>query len=180
MRGHRNEGGRLTLAAVALLLTIAGCSTTSMVVAPSMDVLSSGDGFRLRGQLEFDGNRDYLPRTIADTPSPSGLTFRYAYAVTTDSERTSIFGLMFAPAPVLGIPGVMGGDELGAVAQLEIRRRGDAKTYAATAVVKKKPTMFDEGQTFTEMRRRALIAVRDSIEAQMIRDREILLRFGAD
>lgn len=166
------------LCGVALLG--AACAKTTMVLTPAVERPTVGD-FQLGGKLEYEGNRDYIPRTIADAPSASLLTLRFGYAVKTESDRTSIYGAVFIPPVVMAIPGVLGGDELGVVAVLEVLRGGSVlKTYSATAVVKKKPTIFHEGETFTEMRRRGLLAVRDAIESQMLHDREALERLAAD
>ena len=113
----------------------------------------------------------------ADGPADSPVSFRYGYAVKYGSERTSFAGVMFIPPPLLAIPGVMGSNELGVAGQLEVMKGTEIiKTYAASARLKAKASLLYEGETFTEMRRRGLLAVRDSIDAQLARDREALVR----
>jgi hypothetical protein len=58
---------------------------------------------------------------------------------------------------------------------LEILKTGRVvKTYTGTAGVRQYRSWWWEGQTATEMRRRGLLMVRDSIEGQMYQERGAL------
>ena len=104
------------------------------------------------------------------------ITVRYAYDVVHGSERTHILGVMFNPAAMLGLP-VIGKDTIAVIGRFEVLKDGNVvKTYDAMAALTNRPSLFHEGETYTEMRRRGLLAVRDSIETQVVRDREALSR----
>ena len=162
------------MASTAALL--AGCAA-DMIVRPPVHALSGADHRRLEGRIVYDGNRDYLPRLLAEGAADARLVFRYGYVVTYGSERTSFAGAMFIPTPILAVPGVMGKDSIGIAGQLEVLD-GEriVKVYSATAELKTKSSLFYEGETLTEMRRRGLLAVRDSIDAQLVKDGAALLR----
>ncbi len=50
------------------------------------------------------------------------------------------------------------------------------RSYAAAASLKVTPTIFGEGETFTEMRHRGLMLVRDNLSSQLCEDQSVLNR----
>ncbi|HEV8642484.1 MAG TPA: hypothetical protein VGV13_15435 [Methylomirabilota bacterium] len=169
-------GAGPVVALLAMFLT--GCAA-EMLVQPAPD--AAAPEFRLPARIVYGGNREYLPRNLTDGGSGARLTVRYAYDVVHGGERTNLFGVMFNPAAMLGLP-VIGKDTVAVSGRLEVLRGEEvAKTYDATAALTNRPSLFYEGETYTEMRRRGLLAVRDSIESQVARDRESLGRLlGSD
>ncbi len=154
------------------LIVLVGCGTT-MVVTP--DVKSTaGIDVRVRGRITYDGNREYLPRTVVDYPAgESGLAFQYTYEVIHGKDGVPQILPLFNPLTIVGFP--IGEDTVVIVGRLEISKKNHAvKTYTATSSLDKMRNIFWQGETFSELRRKGLIAVRDNIESQMNRDRELL------
>jgi hypothetical protein len=162
---------RLTPLAVAML--VSGCSAQMVVQPPPA---SHTVEFALAATVSYDGNRNYLPRVVRDAGPGSPITVRYAYDVVHGGERTHLFGVMFNPAAMLGLP-MLGKDTVAVSGRLEILGGAElVKAYDATAALTNRPSLFYEGETYTEMRLRGLLAVRDSIETQILGDRDTLTR----
>lgn len=170
------------LSAFAMLCAVAvsGCAA-SMTVTPDVTAPSSADR-KLQGRLVYDGKPEYLPRTLAAIPgdiAPVGetLTFRYTFEVAHGGENTSAAGQIFNPLSVVGFP--KGNDTIAVKGTLEILRRDQVvKTYTSTSGLKTSRHLWWEGETLTEMRQRGLLAVRDNIEAQMYKERDILTKLS--
>ncbi|MBI4490054.1 MAG: hypothetical protein HY694_13280 [Deltaproteobacteria bacterium] len=160
------------------LIILVGCGTT-MVVTPDLKRTPSVD-FRVNGKVIYDGNREYLPRTIVDTPvGESGLTFQYTYDVIHGKDNVPQLLPLFNPLTIVGFP--IGEDTVVIMGRLEILKRKEVvKTYTATCGLHKTRNVFWQGETFSELRRTGLVAVRDNIEAQMDQDQELLSRLAAD
>jgi hypothetical protein len=170
------SGFRRISVSMAAALTLFGCAA-DMVVIPVAPAAPPSGVSPLEGRIVYDGNRDYLPRMLADGTDGARLVFRYGYAVQYGSERTHIAGAMFIPMPILAVPGVMGQNALRVAGHLEVLDGEEViRVYSASAELKAKASLFYEGETFTDMRRRGLLAVRDSIDAQLVQDRETLIR----
>ena len=122
----------------------------------------------------YDGNREYLPRTIATASiEPVGLTLRYSYDVRHGRDRVPQLLPLFNPLSIVGFP--IGEDTLAVEGRLEILRGMEViKTYTAACILESSRNLFWPGETYSEMRRKGLFAVRDNIETQMQRDREYL------
>src|SRR2546427_1259259 len=163
---------RSILAMIVLTTAVTGCAAEMVVEPPPAP--AAGD-FRLPAKVLYDGKREYLPRVLSDMVGSVPVTVRYAYDVVHGSERTHIFGVMFNPAAMLGLP-VIGKDTIAVIARLEVLKDGHlVRAYDATAALTNRPSLFYEGDTYTEMRRRGLLAVRDSIETHVVQDREALV-----
>ena len=131
----------------------------------------------LRGSLSYEGNPDYLPRTVADyVGSASAIAIRYSYEdVQGRSPLVNKFtlthsGLLFEQpvgfksVRVIGSLDVLDGERV-------------VKTYSAMATLSAHSEYSRE--TLSDMRRRGLLAVRDNVESQMYQDREFLQRLTA-
>jgi hypothetical protein len=60
---------------------------------------------------------------------------------------------------------------------LEIVKDGALlKRYEKSVVLKKDKTVFSEGETLTEMRKKGLLLVRDQIDLQLVEDQQILAK----
>jgi hypothetical protein len=164
---------RSILALIMLAMVVTACAAEMVVMPPPSPAIVE---FRLPATILYDGNREYLPRVLVAMAGSVPITVRYAYDVVHGSERTHILGVMFNPAAMAGFP-VIGKDTFAVIGRLEVLKDGNlVKAYDATAALTNRPSLFYEGETYTEMRRRGLLAVRDSIETQVVRDREALLR----
>lgn len=147
-----------------------GCGTT-MMVTPAIDTPPPPD-LRIGGKIVYDGNREYLPRIIADEPG-SGLVFTYSYNVAYWKSETPEAIPLFNPLTTFGFP--IGENALIIQGKLDVQgERGINKSYVAMCRFKKTRSLFYEGDTFTEMRKQGLLAVRDSIEGQLCKDRDSL------
>jgi hypothetical protein len=164
----------LGLGIMLSLVVLVGCGTT-MVVTPDLTP-TAGVDVRVRGRIIYDGNREYLPRTIVDNPAgESGLAFQYTYDVIHGKDNVPQILPLLNPLSIVGFP--IGEDTVLIVGRLEISRKNQAvKTYSATAGLDKTRNMFWQGETYSELRRKGLMAVRNNIEAQMNQDRELLSR----
>ncbi len=160
------------------MIVLAGCGTT-MVVTPDLKQTASVD-FRLKGKVIYDGNHEYFPRTIVDGPvGESGLTFQYTYDVTHGKDNTPQLLPLYNPLTIVGFP--IGEDTVVVVGRLEIlKRNAVVKTYTATCGLENTRNIFWQGETYSELRRKGLIAVRDNIEAQMNQDRQLLSGLATD
>jgi len=160
---------------LSAVILLSGCtpSPPNMVTTPDIAVIPTGD-FSLGGEIDYDGNKEYLPRTVtADASLGHPLILRYRYEVTygRDSVPSAIPALN--PLTIVGFP--IGADTVVVTGKLEILKGGSVvKTYSAVCMLDKTRTAFSEGETLSEIRRRGLLAVRDSIEAQMYADQDML------
>ncbi len=162
---------RLLLVVVSLLFLCA--CTTTMTTNPQVAALGDPN-FRISGKVIYDGNREYLPRTIADEPGADvGLTFQYRYNAVYGSRDVPDMIALLNPLDIIGCP--TGNAKLTIIGRLDILKGGKViKTYTATSVGKRTRNLFSEGGTFSEMRKKGLMAVRDNIEAQMYQNRDFL------
>jgi hypothetical protein len=119
-----------------------------------------------RAKLEYEGNPDYLPRTVANASiADSKLTIRYNY--NEEQRRSEILYVPSGTKQALSKVSEVTG-------QLEILHRTKIiRAYKAVAVLSGRNEFTDE--TLSQMRRRGLLAVRANIEAQMYRDKDFLL-----
>ena len=142
-----------------------------MVAAPQIDPVAKIE-FSLPGKILYEGKRDYLPRTLAGV-ADSDLTLKYTYDVVYGKDKTEQAAVLYNPLTILGFP--IGEDMIAASGKLEIARGDELlKTYTATCGFEKTRNLFYEGDTFAELRLRALACVRENIEAQMQGEREFL------
>jgi hypothetical protein len=157
-------------------LLFSGCAP-NVVITPDIAVAPCSD-FSLRVSIDYDGNREYLPRTVSSDTDPEPLlTARYRYDVSYGRDATNQVLPLFNPLTIVGFP--IGADTVIVNGKLEIMK-GDmpVKAYSAVCVLDKHRTIFSEGETMTEIRKRGLLAVRDNIETQMYGDRDLLRKAG--
>src|SRR5215813_5895698 len=118
--------------ALSLLLisVVVGCS--SMSVTPELATLDKAPVL-IKGRIEYDGNRLYLPRTISEAdPSEYGLRFRYTTSETQDRSSWDVIGLL-NPFSVLGFP--TGRRNSTVTGSLEILKDAElVKSYQATCL----------------------------------------------
>jgi len=158
---------------LVLFAVAAGCGTR-MAITPqvaSRDVA----GFKVKGNIVYEGNPDYLPRTISQgNPGESDLSFRYAYQCAYGRDNTPQAIPLFNPFSLVGFP--IGANTLVIAGKLDVYR-GDAlvKSYSATCAMDKTRNLFYEGETYSELRKRGLVEVRNNIESQMHEDRDFFV-----
>lgn len=168
--------GSIVIAVVACL-SLPACGA-SMIINPEVTKSKTVMELRFKGKIEYDKNREYFPRTIIeDLVDTTLLTFRYSYNVTYGKGGIPELVALFNPANIIGCP--IGEDTLAVVGVLEVLRN-DAilKSYTAGCAFQKVRTIFSDGETMSELRKRGLIEVRDNIEAQMYADKDFLMKEG--
>jgi hypothetical protein len=157
-------------------LLASGCAP-NVVITPDIAVVPTGD-FKLGGKIDYDGNREYLPRTVsADADQGALLLLRYRYEVTYGRDSVPQVLPLFNPLTMVGFP--IGADTVVVTGNLEILKGSSLiKKYSSVCLLDKHRTIFSEGETMSEIRKRGLLAVRDNIEAQMYGDRDLLRKTG--
>ncbi len=161
--------GNVRALSLLLLFVVAGCS--SMNVTPELATLDKTPVL-IKGPIQYDGNRLYLPRTISEgDQSEYGLRFRYTTSETQDRSSWDVIAL-FNPLSVLGFP--TGRRNSTVTGNLEILKDTEVvKSYFATCLQEAYRGIY-YGGSFSDLRRTGLVAVRDNIESQMFQDREFL------
>lgn len=149
-------------------VALVGCATDVVVTPPPSD--KQPPGCQIHAAVQYDGKPDYLPGALIAQPAVSGgLMFRYAFQAQYGLKATDPILAAFNPLTLVGFP--VGSDNLVVTGRVDVLR-GDAilRTYAAAAAMKRSSTVFSEGETFTEMRRRGLLLVRDNLSSQLCHD----------
>jgi hypothetical protein len=168
---------RIFILVLCLLFSlIFSACAPNIVITPDLAIVQSND-FSLSGNIDYEGNADYLPRTLSAESHPGAtLTLRYRYEVTYGRDAVPQVLSLLNPLTIIGFP--IGADTVVVTAKLEILKEStQVKTYTAVCILdNKRRTIFSEGETLSELRKRGLLAVRDNIETQMYGDRDLLLK----
>jgi hypothetical protein len=163
----RGRQWRGRLVAGVLLAALNGCAT-SVFVTPQV---TGPFECRVRGHLSYTGtNAEYVPTVLSEDPaSPADAVLRYSYRVDYDLRQLPAEVQWVNPLHLVGMP--TGTGALTIASRLDVMRGGLAvRSFAAVASMKRSQSMFSEGETFTDMRRRGLLLVRDNIAAQVCAD----------
>lgn len=158
-------------------ISLIGCGT-KMTIIPT--TLQGGDlDFQIKGIVIYEGDKAYFPRVIIEEPdSKSGLTLHYVYHEAHDQKDMPDI-CIFNPLLIFGFP--TGDSTLKVEGKLDILKGEKIlKSYNANCTLQKTRSLYYEGETFSEMRVKGLIAVRDNVEAQMWQDRNLLRKLLVD
>jgi hypothetical protein len=157
---------------VALPLGMQGCASTQ-VYGGDGKAVGSSIAKPLLGKIEYSGNPEYLPRMLsADTGIENKVIFRYSYTVSYEAPNEHPL-TVFNPLLMLGMSKAT--DTVVVIGVLDIVKEGTLlKHYEKSLVLKKDKTVFSEGETLTDMRRKGLMLVRDHIDSQLVQDRAML------
>lgn len=155
--------------AVVVVLLCVGCAAT-LRVTPEVGGPPPADCV-LRAHVEYTGNRDYLPSVLVDDPSArTDSVIRYSHEEHYGGSNLPTGVQLVNPLHLIGMP--TGSSDLVVVGRLDVMRQGEVvRSFAAAAVMSRNDTLFGEGETFTEMRRRGLLLIRDNISSQVCADR---------
>jgi hypothetical protein len=167
---RKRESGIVLIALICL-------SCTSQFVSPELD-LPPTIAVLLKAPISFDGNKEYLPRTISEDVSPSSdFSVNYSYTELQERDDSKEVLALFNPLTLIGFP--TGGIASTINARLNISKGNEViKSYNAICKLKVTRTIFTDGDSFSELRKKGLIAVRNNIEAQMYKDQESLKRIA--
>jgi hypothetical protein len=162
------------LLCLPIFLILSACAP-NVFITPDLPIVPHND-FTLGGKIDYDGNVEYLPRTISSGSHPGAtLTLRYRYEVTYGRDSIEQVLYHYNPLTIAGFP--IGADTVVVIAKLEVvKGSSQIETYTAMCVLDKHRTIFWEGESLSELRKRGLLAVRENIEAQMYGDRDVLLK----
>jgi len=151
---------------------LAGCSSTQTRYSDNgltADKASPSPIHVIDAAVEYQGNRDYLPRSLHDSPGNSEITARYSYNVSYSTGKEHEL-TVFNPLLIAGVSKTE--DQISVSGTLELLRDGDTiKQYRESITLTKNKTLYSEGETYTDMRRDGLLHVRDSIDRQIYDDR---------
>lgn len=159
---------------VLLLVLLSGCAA-NMTVTPTIEAPIDST-YTIKGKVIYEGKREYLPRIIVEVSEPdSGMTFQYsAQEIQKRDDGLEVLAL-FNPLTLVGFP--TGGISSAIIGKLDVLQgNGVIKSYSSRCDLKVTRTIFTDGESFSELRRKGLIAVRDNIETQMYQDREFLVK----
>lgn len=147
-----------------------------MTISPEQAILDKAT-LIITGPIQYEGNSVYLPRTISvGAPSEYGLSFRYTTTETQDRSSWDVLAL-FNPLTIMGFP--TGKRVSTVIGKLEVLKEIEVvRSYAATCLQEAERGIY-YGESFSELRRKGLAAVRDNIEAQMSHDREFIEKVGS-
>lgn len=157
---------------------LSSCAPTMVVTPQSMENDMKSD-FHVRGMLEYNGNREYLPRTIKEDSAQTIISFIYEYHVAYGRDKTPQALPLFNPLTIVGFP--IGENTMAVTGNLKVLKGKEViKTYTATCGLEKVRSIFSEGDTFSDLRKIGLLTVRDNIERQMYQDRDFLANLATN
>jgi len=167
----------LTFCFMLCLLTtmlLSGCAP-NVAITPDIVLVQSKD-FSVTGKIDYDGNVEYLPRTVSsDARAFTLLTLRYRYDISYGRDSVHQALHLYNPLTLVGFP--IGEDTVVVTAKLEILKgSSQIKTYSSVCMLNKYRSLFWEGETMSELRKRGLLAVRDNIESQMFVEKDQLIK----
>lgn len=149
-----------------------GCAT-NIAVTPQIKGNEIRSSFQVVGKVEYDGNKDYLPRTIKESSAQTDISIKYEYLITYGRDKTPQALPLFNPLTIVGFP--IGEDTMVITGNLTIFKGKEIiKAYTATCGLDKTRSLFSEGETFSDLRKKGLFTVRDNIEIQMCSDSDTL------
>lgn len=166
---------RLLILFAGILFLTLGCgplkkTIAPIVVNPPINEAESSSDFQVYGKVIYEGNKNYLPTRIKEdnTDSNPKFTLKYSYDVHYGSGDTpDHWQYTFAAAGGASL----GKDSVLVIGILEIIEGNKVvKTYNATAQTEQTRYLSEESETFTELRQRCLLAVRDNIDLQLQKD----------
>jgi hypothetical protein len=160
-------------------ILIFGC-TTKMVVAPQIEKPDKVSDFKIKAKIDYDGKYDYLPRTVISESVPGSDVFiSYKYVENYGRDNIHPALPLYNPLTIVGFP--IGENTLVVSSKLTIFKEKEVlKEYSCSCAMENTRSIFSEGETFSELRKKGLIAVRDNIESQMYNDKDFLLKLLSD
>lgn len=164
---------RLWAAGLGMLwcMWLAGCAAT---VSVTPKVSEKAAVCQIRATVQFDGKPEYVPGVlIGDASVHSAARFLYSFEAQYGLDEYNAFFVAVNPLSLVGFP--TGSDNLVVTGRIDLLR-GETivRSYAAAASMKRTPTIFGEGETFTDMRRRGLLLVKENLSAQLCQDQSTL------
>jgi hypothetical protein len=153
------------------LAWLVGCAAT-VSVTPNLSEKTAT--CQIHAAVSFDGKPEYVPGVlIADASAHTAAGFRYSFEAQYGLNEYNAFLVLVNPLSLVGFP--TGKDNVVVTGRIDFMRGNTiVRSYAAAASLKATATIFGEGETFTDMRHRGLMLVRDNLSAQLCQDQPIL------
>ncbi len=165
----RSFGWRLP---AALACAALGACATSVVITPQVAETRSAV-CEIHAPLRYEGKPEYLPTALIAAPGTSALVVRYRYEAQYGLKETNFFLTAVNPLTLVGFP--TGSNDVVVTGHVEVLRgETTLRSYAAAAALTRSSTVFYEGESFTDMRRRGLLLVRDNLSHQLCQDQPLL------
>jgi len=168
--------GMKSLVLMIFLIALYGCAITKSSVSPIGNV-SEANRSVLCGVVIYEGhNNDYLPMSIQHSPDRKNVLIHYQYEIKYGVEDDTAFDL-FNPLLLFGMP--KSEDNVMVLGKLEIKTdSGFEKVYEEVIVLRKSKTIFSEGETLTDIRRKGLTQLRNKIDSAISADRDLFSSHG--
>ena len=144
-----------------------------MSVNVKPDVPKCDADFTLYGKVNYEGNWNYVPKTISNkTADNSSFSFDYAYNILYGGTSVNQdIVTAFIPTTLIGTP--TGKSDVQVRAKLDVFDGSTiVKSYVAACNILAPRGIFTGGNDLTEVRRRGLMAVKENIESQMVQDKD--------
>ena len=152
----------------ALGLVLSGCETT-VAVTPKLPDPPGEATRRIHAPLRYQGKPDYLPQALIADDRAGSIAIRYEYTAQYGFTQAATAVTFVNPLTLFGFP--TDSNSLVVAGRVDVLR-DDApiRSYGAAVSMKRAGSIFSEGETFTEMRRRGLLLVRDNLNRQICGD----------
>jgi hypothetical protein len=160
-------------ASIAFLVPLlVGCATT-VTVTPKLAEPARQD-CEIHAAIRYEGNADYLPAVLVrDSTASPAITANYVFHITYDSKPLPDVATMVNPLAMFGFP--TGHDYISILGTLDfVQADATVRSYGAAAALRRTGTIFGEGDSFTDLRRKGLLLVRDNISGQLCQDQSAL------
>jgi hypothetical protein len=106
---------------------------------------------------------------VDSADGPADAVLRYRHDERYGLGQVPVGAQLVNPLNFVGFP--TGSNNLSVTGRLEVIRGGSVvRAFEAVAAIERSGSMFSEGETFTAMRRRGLMLVKDNISAQVCAD----------
>lgn len=133
---------------LAATLALCGCAPTRYSDGdPSAQTQGSppAPALIIPAKIRYDGNRDYLPRSLSDDTGAAQFTAVYVYQIIYDAEKEHPLTI-FNPLLIAGMS--KSDDAVTILAQLEMFKGDElVRKYEKSVVLSKSKTLFSEGET---------------------------------
>lgn len=145
---------------------LVGCSSRTLKPFPPYVKTEPIDTL-ISGPLSYNGNRDYLPKTINESSIGPLISYEIKVEYSTTEPMGDFFRALI-PTTVIGTAIGSSGLLCGGTVTVACVN-GTRLMYSAASSIRKSTNIF-EGSDLSSLRREGLLSVRDNLETQMSND----------
>lgn len=148
-----------------------GCGTR-MEIVPEITRIDNID-YHISGEIIYEGNTEYLPSVLIHKPgTESEISFKYTHEEIYGQYDIPDVVAFINPLTIVGFP--TGENKLTVVGRLVVLKDKEVKkSYSAYCILEKTQSLF-ASETYSELRKKGLIEVKNNIDQQLYRDRDYL------